>query len=522
MQESFSNSDEEVGEDRKMADQLVRLALRRYRFGRTEANEAFAVENNGPNVAKLLRGSDSLRASLGRAYYKTYKRTPNASAVADALNVLCGEALEVEAEELSLRVAKHQDGIVLDLASSDGKAVVIGANGWTIVDRSPVLFRRTALTARLPVPVPGGKLREVRELLNVSDESWPLLKGWLTSALIPWIAHPVLMLGGIQGTGKSTAMRLMCGLFDPSEAPLRSEPRDVEQWATMAAGSWCVALDNVSHLSPWLSDALCKAVTGDGFVRRRLYSDSDVAVLSFRRVVGMTSIDAGALRGDLADRLLLVELEPIDDVRRRSEAEILHLYDQMRPRLLGALLDTVVGVLAALPDVRLQQMPRMADFTRVLAAMDKSDKSDDPALPIYLGQHVRLAAEVIEADPVAGAIVALVQQQGEWCGTATELLAAIRPEHPSKGWPNTPQAMGGRLKRLIPALKLFGIEVEVGRGTDRARTRSYVLKNATQKVVQVVRTAEDVADNADNSDRNFPPFSADEAPFDDGDWREIE
>jgi hypothetical protein len=52
-----------------------------------------------------------------------------------------------------------------------------------------------------------------------------------------------------------------------------------------------VVLDNISGIPDWLSDALCRAVTGDGMVRRRLYENDDLTVLAFRRVVALTSID---------------------------------------------------------------------------------------------------------------------------------------------------------------------------------------------------------------------------------------
>jgi hypothetical protein len=41
----------------------------------------------------------------------------------------------------------------------------------------------------------------------------------------------------------------------------------------------------------WLSDAICRAVTGDADVRRRLDSDGDLAIFAFRHVVMLTGID---------------------------------------------------------------------------------------------------------------------------------------------------------------------------------------------------------------------------------------
>jgi hypothetical protein len=118
-----------------------------------------------------------------------------------------------------------------------------------------------------------------------------------------------------------------------------------------------------------------------------------------------------------------------------------------------------------LPKVKLDRLPRMADFGRVLAAIDQvligdhDDHDDERSLTIYLGQRERIAETVIESDQVALAIRSLVDQAGTWEGTAAELLAKITPEKPPKDWPKTPQSLGGRVKRLTPALDQSGVVV---------------------------------------------------------------
>jgi hypothetical protein len=118
----------------------------------------------------------------------------------------------------------------------------------------------------------------------------------LVAALFPDIPHPILLMGGLQGTGKTTAATFLAGLFDPSTTENHNVPKDPESWAMAANGSWGVVVDNVSHIPDWWSDALCKTVTGSGWLRRKLYTDSELSVMSFRRVVVLTSIDAGASR----------------------------------------------------------------------------------------------------------------------------------------------------------------------------------------------------------------------------------
>jgi predicted DNA-binding transcriptional regulator AlpA len=306
-----------------VASQLVAMAEQTYRVTQGGDGKAYAVERAGPMIALPMRGRDGLRARLARRYYTEHRATPAGAALTDALTVLEGAAAETDPEPVALRVAATAAGaLVLDLGTADGRTVVTDLTGWTVEPRAPVLFRRSALTAPLPTPRRGGDLDVLRRLVNVSDPGWQLLVGWLVAALIPDIPHPILALTGEQGTAKSTAARLLVSLIDPSPAPLRSPPRDIRQWAVTASASWTVALDNVSTVPAWLSDTLCKAVTGDGIVDRALYSDDDVAVLSFRRCLLMTSIDAGQLAGDLAERLLPIDLDRLHPDQRRTDAEI--------------------------------------------------------------------------------------------------------------------------------------------------------------------------------------------------------
>lgn len=451
------------------AEALTQLANELYRVGRTVDDEAFAVPIAGPNVAMMFRGSrDALRATLAREYRARTGKTPGAGALADAMMALQGDALAAEAEPVHLRVANHDGAIVIDLGDKNGRAVIVRpGGGWEVADVSPVLFRRTALTSAMPEPEHGGDLSDLRSLINVDNDGWPLLLGWIIAAFMPDIPRPVLMLGGQHGAGKSVLSRYVVGITDPSPAPLRSQPRDVEQWAMAAAGSWVVCIDNVSAIPAWWSDAICKAVTGDGWIRRRLYTDSELAVLSFRRAVILTSIDAGALRGDLGDRLLLLDMRPFPDGRWVAETELDRRYGRSKPGILGAVLDLLACALLRLPSIPLAQSARMADFSRVLAAVDA--ELGTSAHAAYLNQRGRVAQDVIEGDPVAVAIVALIERAGAFEGNAAAIQEEIKPERAGKEWPANARGLSGRLRRLIPALKIVGIEAIPPNQSDKAR-----------------------------------------------------
>jgi len=460
----------EAGRGPSQATMLRRLALGRYRFGCAPDGTPFAVPLVGPRVARSLRGGKtSMRAELAKLYARAYGgNVPSASALADALTALEGEASEFDAEPLALRVAEHAGALLLDLGRADGRVVQVTPGGWSVLGTSPVLFRRTALTGALPDPSRPGDLAPLRERLNVSDADWSLVLAWLCAALTPSPPHPLLALLGEQGTGKSTATRLVVEVIDPSPVPLRPAPRDEDQWSVAAASSWVVGLDNLSGVAPWFSDSLCRAVTGAGSIRRRLYTDDDVAVLAFRRAVVANGIDFGDLRGDLADRMLAVELNVIGDDQRREEADIAMRADE-HAAVLGGLLDLAVEVLAVFPGVRLDRMPRMADFARIVAAVDQVRGTD--SLARYLSQRGQLAETVVEGDQFATEIRHLADANQRWTGTSGELLAALTTseQRRPKPWPATERAASAALSRVAPALRQLGYTVTRDReaGTGR-------------------------------------------------------
>lgn len=477
----------EVKEGRgpSQASQLVALAREKYELFMSEDGRPYGVKQDGANIAMPLRGKAGLRSQLARIFTDSNGGSvPSQSALADAMTVLEGVAQEADPRVPHVRVGRHENAIVVDLGDADGRCVLVSPDGWERAARSPVLFRRSGAMKPLPEPIRDGDgLARLQDLLNTDEEGFRLLVAWLVAAFIPDLPHPVLTFRGEQGTGKSYAAKMVIGIIDPSGAPKRTAPRDIKSWATQAFNSWALCLDNVSIIPDWLSDALCRAVTGDGIVDRALYTDDDVVVLEFRRVLAMTTIDAGALAGDLAERLMTIELHTIPDHRRREEAEMDAAYADAHAGVLASLFDLLAAVLRVLPDVQLTERPRMADFARVLAAVDKVQGWN--TLDTYKASARDAVADVLDGEPFAQAVVALVDRAGSdgITLTASELLERVpAPERLPKKWPKDPTRASGQLKRLAPALRTIGIEVDDSkRGPKPKKQRLLTLTASTER-----------------------------------------
>ena len=83
---------------------------------------------------------------------------------------------------------------------------------------------------------------------------------------------------------------------------------------------------------------------------------------------------------------------------------------------------------------------------------------------------------MIDADPIATAVRAVMATRTVWTGTASDLLGALAEivgerVAKSKTWPDGPRALAGRLRRAATFLRKIGIEIGFGR-EGRARTRT--------------------------------------------------
>jgi hypothetical protein len=174
-----------------------------------------------------------------------------------------------------------------------------------------------------------------------------------------------------------------------------------------------------------------------------------------------------ASRADLADRLLIIILELIQEDKRRTEEDLRAEFEAARPRILGALLDVVSHGLMQLPNIRPNALPRMADFAKWIQACETSIWSAGMHKAAYDASRSDATEVVLEADPVAMALRRHMECRTQYEGTATELLNVLNgltTEQIKRGkfWPGSANSLSGRLTRLAPNLRQIGITIVKG------------------------------------------------------------
>lgn len=447
-------------EGKSIATQLVELAEKIWRFTISEDGRAFAIPLSGAKIARPLNGGRvGFKSDLSSLYFNETGRVANSGVLTDAITVLEGKAQTFDREITYLRSAHLKNEIFVDIGTADGRAIhIVADRGWNIVADAPIIFRRTELIDKLPEPIQNGDIELLRRVVNVNDRSWELLVGWMVSVYLD-IPRPILFPTGTQGTGKTASATRVIQTLDRSPAPLSPVPKDLDTWQTIASASLIVGLDNISKISSDFSDALCRAVTGDGMKRRQLYSDASIQVSAFRRPIVITSIDAGAIRGDLGERLLPIPLERIADENRRSDDELTEIYNRHAGEILGGVLDLVAKVLGKLQTIEVANLPRMADFAKVLVSLDEI--TGWTSFAAYLETIETTAMDVVNTDEVAVAVINFFTKydRPSWSGEPSELHKLCMPIDFSNTFPKLVSVFGTKLAHVIPALRHAGIEV---------------------------------------------------------------
>ena len=471
-------------DESSIADELVALVRERADLFRGPDGACYAslTADGPPRTYRLDTRAFSQWAAY--AYYgatATERRPGRAAsdtAMRTAMNVLIGIATnDGDERPVYLRAAERDGTYYIDLGTDDWSAVAVSPTGWKVLTRPPVHFWRPLTLRPLAAPAAAGDLSLLWRYANIPEPVRPLVLAWMLDAWRPETPFAILELVGQQGTAKSSTQTALRQCMDPNAVDLRAAPRSVEDLYVSAGANWLVSLNNLSHLSGAIQDALCGLATGGGFAGRTLYTNADETLIDAKRPVVINGIVPLVTAQDLTDRVVHVELPELASYR--TETEVHAAFERDAPRILGGLLDLFAETLAVLPHVHLERPPRMADYARLGEAMMRAQGHPPGAfLALYQANRRDSIARSLEASPVASAVRQLADDTPPdtrliWFGTMAALLKRLGEYRDgTEAWPRSARGLGDALRRQRPALAQTGIEVEIGaRGRDGVLVR---------------------------------------------------
>jgi len=261
-----------------------------------------------------------------------------------------------------LRVGEKNKKFYYDLSNDAREVVEITPNGWSVVP-DPVLFKR--YNDLKPVEISNQKvnLDIIFDFLNVQDEEHKcLIKTYIVSLFIPEIQKPILEMYGTEGSGKSTASKLIKILCDPSaKLTIRYKKYGEDELVRQFNKTYFCVLDNLSEISDETNDILARAITGETDTVRELYTDDDDVIRSFKRPVMLNGRTVTGLSSDVMERKIIINLERLEDNKRLGDKELMDTWFSVVPGIRSYIFD-IVSQSMALYGVHDWELMRMADF----------------------------------------------------------------------------------------------------------------------------------------------------------------
>jgi len=475
------------------AENLIEIAESNVKqFFKDQYGTAFAAAMVNDHNEILSIDSSKFRRYLTKLFYDNNNRKiVSTEAINNAVNLLQAKAeYDSPTFPLSLRVtwSKDKKEIYYDLSDEKWRVINITKDGWQVVDNPPVLFTRYN---QIPQVEPKRNYKpdifdKFIALTNLKGEgSKLLLKIYIVSLFIPDIPHPILLPHGEQGSAKSTDQTLIKLLVDPSKPTLLTVHNDRNEFIQQLAHNHVAYYDNIKRVPDWLSDEACKAVTGIGQTKRRLYSNDEDFIYEYKRCLAFNGINISLIEPDAIDRSILIELERITRENRKLESEIFAEFKELRPGLLGYIFDILIKTLQIFETIKLDDLPRMADFALWGEAISRAmNHKPLEFINAYYDNIGKQNIEAVEAHPLGLAVTKFwdevveeskldAKKSAEYYDSTSECLNMLNDvagknniNINSKSWPKSAASLSRSLNRIRSSLlEGFGIEISIGRVT---------------------------------------------------------
>ena len=499
-----SDSSTEVATDLTPKLLIERAQKRKAQFFHDQHGDAFAWFPTTEEVShfECLRiTSQAFKARLLDLAESVASGPPQPSTIAQAIELAQLKAFRTKAKDLANRHKSDETKLFIDLGDDRWKMVTVSDGGWSVELQDAPRFLRNKHQLAMKEPEPGGDPFELFKFVSVdSEEEKLLVLAWTLGAFFPSIPLPMLIIVGPPGSAKTTRSRRLRSLLDPSVTPVLGDMELSNLFLTFQNHA-VPCFENVSKFTRKEADMFCRAVTGNGVERRKMFTDSDQVIYSFRRPIIINGIDTPSIRPDFLDRSVIINCRRMKQFKTLKELDC--NFEEARPRLFGALLDLLAKTLKEFDSASTSGEFRMADFARfgraMASALGKEPKSFDDAYRLNV-RHQDL--EILEATPMVKAVTKFAARHNAkkpWKGTADELLkllhdvAYTNSDHDAKAdLPKSPRWLSSRLSELVASLASEGVVLERLPRTNKSR--GWKIYSTTPWQPGTVEEAQDAAD----------------------------
>ena len=458
-------------EKRSVADLLADIAHQDSEFALDSNRNPYSLFKKDNHIEIYRLSNPNYHKILRYKYYEEYKKTVPKEAIQQVIDLLEAKAsFDGKEYPIELRVTKYGNSFYYNLCDSDWNVVEISDDGIQIIPQTVPLFTKNNVMKEQVLPDLNVDPLILKDLIKkhyrfTTEDDLILYTLYLVTCFIPNIARPLLLVHGEKGSAKSTLLRLTKSLVDPSAIELNSLSNKRDDLAINLSNHHLVAYDNLRTLSKEISDLLCVAVTGGSFTKRKLYSDEEETVLSFKRTILMNGIGLVANQPDLLDRSIIIELQRIPETEYQPEEIIYDNFENDKSKILGCIFQLVQSAKRIRPSIELKQVKRLADFTYWLASVAQAfGITQEQLFEILDRKEEAMMIEIVEANIVVSVLMKFMSNKCEYVGSVAELLRDLETFIYERNiritnlkWPGSASVLSTRLSEAKSNLEYMGI-----------------------------------------------------------------
>jgi len=501
------------------ADKLIIIVNdRSHKLFKDQYKTPYIYLNDNGIFKTLEINTREFKRTLAKLYFQTFGRTIKNDSIKEAILALESFAAEGETKTLHNRIAQIQtdEGLEIwfDMADPKRRAIKVNKQKWEIVEKTPPIFRQydhqlplcdpkthesddsDATNPRLAPPPPtyaislnsnrgGGvnvgnttslpslpsqskRLNNLVHYLHIQKKDHLLTKCVIIDYCFPNNPHPALALAGPKGSGKTNVLYFIRRLIDPTNIEELALPKKLEDFYQILDHHYLAFFDNINYLSKEKSSTLCRVITGIGFEKRLLYTDSGSFIRKILRCVGLNGINVATVEEDLLDRTILIFLKAFDENDGRlEEKELKEKFEKERPFLLGELLSVLSQTLAKLDEVKPKKLLRMADFTHIgCACAEVLGHTQDEFIEDYENKVKEQIKEALYNSFLGNLLYVFMEEKAHWKNNAVHLFSELKAHAKlldistrCKEFPKAPNILSRRLRELAASFKAVGIEI---------------------------------------------------------------
>jgi hypothetical protein len=462
-----------VKEPGTIVQKIVKLAKDSCKFVKDQNNTTYAViVKNQCDMDQNIYVIDSLgfRWWLAHNYEATYEVLPSDNQASQAMKHLAGFAITKGERIRSFnRIGMGNNNskeIFYDIG--DGSYLKIEPDDINVVKSTDLFFRRESHQGIQVLPHKFNPMDTIKlfDIINVKEQkSKLLLIAWLVTSLLPDEEHPVLLLHGSQGAGKSVAARITKRLIDPTSSEKnelsRLNAKDYGQITFTLAHNFVTIFDNISFTDKSIDDILCLGVTGGSEIKRALFTNSETVSTDISSTIILTTINPDLITaGDLGDRSIQIELDrPVGKFLNRKFIDA-H-FNSVKPDIFGGLIALVQLYLEKKEELEKEPSNfRMTTYAAVgkLVAETLGLGSFEEA---YMADQLYISRSVLENEPLSQFVYYMADNHPKTPYSFSDLLTEMQNWANENGinttigkdFPTGSKGISQKLKRLEEDLR---------------------------------------------------------------------